>query len=277
MASSENFYDVLTQAVAELAETGYVSAERLAYWQERLRRVAETAAGTQADLERTMRGALGQTYDRLVGQGGILKRHPGVDRFTLDRIAPRLRAELDRRVFASADLIRLNKRQRVEETLRRFSGWATSIPEGGVARPDRRAKKAEIRKPLASLPFVERRVLIDQTHKLSASVSEILATDGGAVAAVWRHVHQAGYDGRPDHEARDGRVFLLRGSWAHERGLVRPGPAGYTDDVPGPAVEPFCRCWWTWIYSLRSLPEAMVTARGRAELERARRQVEMMT
>ena len=135
-------------------------------------------------MEQMLKDALAAVYDRLVEKGDVVRLHPGIPRFTLERLKPQLRAELDRRILASADLIRLNRKNSIEKTLQRFVGWSTSIPKGGSDVVDKAAEKKKIRKSLAQLPFEERRVLIDQGHKLRASISEIVAKDGNAIAGV---------------------------------------------------------------------------------------------
>ena len=242
MTSRNRFTDVLTAAVADIAEHGYDSAERVAYWSEQIRKAAEETMTSAAQMEESLRAVLGATYRRLIENGQIARYHQGIARFTIDKVKPALRAELDRRIMANANLIRLNRKQAIDKTLARFAGWSTSIPKGGSAEPERAEAKATIKKALSRLPFQERFVLIDQGHKLVSALSEIVATDGGAIAGVWHDhgEHQAGYDYRPEHMERSGKVFLIRGSWAHEKGLVKPGPAGYTDQVTRPAEEPFC-------------------------------------
>ena len=210
----------------------------------------------------------------MVEKGQIVQFHKGVSRFTIERVRPALRAELDRRIMASANLIKLNKEQAVAKTLQRLQGWSTSLPKGGSDTTDKAKIKKDIRKSLASLPFEERRVIIDQSHKLRASLSEILATDGGAIAARWHsNWRQINYDFREDHKERDGLVYVMRGCWALEQGLIKAGPAGYTDDITQPAEEPFCRCYFTFIYHLRSLPDDMLTAKGKAALADAKAKV----
>lgn len=254
-----------------MAENGYDSEERLLMWQRMLAEAAARSAGTVDQMDQLLRRTLGQAYERLVVKDGLMRLHPGVSRFTLERLKPQLRAQLDRAILASAELIRLNKAEAVRKTLQRFSGWATSIPPGGAAEHSQRETKKDIKKSLAQLPFAERRVLIDQGHKLTSNINRIVATEGGAVAAEWRsHFAQPGYDYRPDHKARHGKVYLVRGSWAQAKGLVRPGPAGYTDQVTQPAEEPFCRCAYTYLYNLRQLPDDMLTERGREVLADAR-------
>jgi len=65
---------------------------------------------------------LTSTYDLEIGLERALKRHPGVARFTLNYVEPKLRAELDGRIMASADLIKLNRTQAVNRNIQRFSG-----------------------------------------------------------------------------------------------------------------------------------------------------------
>ncbi len=267
-------HTVITDAVNDLATHGYDSPDRVAYWQQRIREAAEAQMASAQQMETMLREALAAVYRRMVESGGAIRYHPGVSRFTLDRLAPALRTELDRRILASADLIRLNRRQAIDKTLQRFAGWSTSIPAGGSRTVDKVDEKATIKRALSALPFEERRVLIDQGHKLTASINETIASNGGALALEWRsRWRQPGYDYRPDHKERDGRVYLLRGSWAQRAGLIRPGDAGYYDKVTAVAQEPFCRCYATYLYALRDLPDDMLTAKGRAELARVRKEL----
>lgn len=266
-----NFSEVIAEAIRDIAEHGYDSAERVAYWSEKIRAAAEATLKAPGELDKLLRGALAATYRRLIDRGEIARFHQGVGRFTIEKLRPALRSELDRRILASAGLIRLNRKEAVEQTIRRFAGWSTSIPKGGSAEPEKAKARKNLKKALASLPFEERRVLIDQGHKLTSSINEIIATDGGAIAAEWRsHWRQSGYNYREDHKERDEQVYLVRGSWAQANGLVKLGPAGYTDDVTKPAEEPFCRCFYRYIYHLRGMPQEMITRKGVEELERVR-------
>ncbi len=272
-----NYYDTLTAALNDMATYGFDSAERIEYWTARLREAAERQMGTVEAMDAQMREAMAAVYKRLVDSGGLLKLHPGVDRFTLEKLRPQLHSELQRRIFASADLIKLNRQEAVSKTIRRFQGWATSVPKGGTDNIKKQKVKQDVRKSLTSLPFEERRVLIDQGHKLSASLSEVVATDNGALGGVWRsHFRQPGYDYRPDHKERDGKFYLMRSSWAQAAGLVKPGPAGYYDDITAVAEEPFCRCWMVWAYNLRQVPPECLTKKGEAKLAEARAAVAAM-
>jgi hypothetical protein len=41
---------------------------------------------------------------------------------------------------------------------------------------------------------------------------------------------------------------------------------GFTDDITAPAQEPFCRCYYRWLFNLRDLPDEMLTQAGRRAL-----------
>lgn len=269
-----SFDETLRAAVADFTEHGYDRAERLEYWTERLRRAAQDEEGSTIRQEALLRRGLEAVYKRLIDRGEIVSRHPGVERWTLQRIRPALRAEVDRRILASANLIKLNRRETIEQTLRRFQGFATSIPAGGSAAVSRRSAQTEIKKSLGSLSYRERRVLIDQGHKLSAALSEIVAQDTGAIAMIWHsHWRQRGYNYREDHKERDQHVYLLKSSWAREAGLVKPGPDGYYEDITKVGEEVYCRCFAQWIYNIRDLPADMITRKGQEKLEEVRRKM----
>lgn len=270
-ARSPAFFEVLTAAVNDFLEHGFDSEERLNHWVRELQRTAEGVLVSEAVLVQTLRNSLTQTFRRATSTGRLMKVHPGVSAFTLERIKPTLRAELDRRILSSASLIKLNREASIQRTLQRFAGWATSIPIGGTEVSQRAEVKDSVRRGIAGLPFEERRVVIDQGHKLVSAINDIVATDGGAIAAIWRHVNEGGgYQARPEHVKRDTHIFVVRDNWALKDGLMKLAGSKYTDEVTAPGEEVFCRCWYEYVYNLRDLPEKMWTAKGREELKRAR-------
>jgi hypothetical protein len=192
-------------------------------------------------------------------------------RFTLERLKPFARAELDKRIQASAGLIKINREQAIDKTLQRFSGWATSIPDQGSRVVDKPEVKEHIAKPIQQVKYEARRVSIDQGAKLVAAVNEVVATQGGVIAYRWRsHWKRAGYDYREDHKERDQQIYLIRDSWAKQDGLVKAGSAGYYDEITAAAQEPFCQCYVVALYALRELPEEMLTERGKKLLDETR-------
>lgn len=262
-----SFDETLAAAVHDLTEHGFTSAERVQFWADQLRRAANFAMKPVHEAEDALRRALSVIYKRLVERGEVARWHPGVGRFTLQRVAPHLRAELDKRILAASQLIKLNRQEAINKTLRRFSGWSTSIPTGGTDVSDKRDVKKNIGKSLKELSFQERRLHIDQGHKLVAAVNELVAKGGGAIACIWRsNFRRAGYNYREDHKERDGKVYLIRGSWAQEQGLVKPGFAGYFDEITAPGEEIFCSCYAVYLYALRQLPDDMLTKKGKDSL-----------
>jgi len=261
------FLRELRDAIKDFLEHGYSSEERLLMWTERLRNATEEKIGGE-DFYRYAARRLTAAYDLEIGRERALKRHLGVSRFTLNYVEPKLRAELDRRIMASADLIKLNRTQAVNRPIQRFSGWATSIPPINALSPGLSASSRSgvidtsqhIAKSARQIDFEQRRVMVDQTHKLIANIDNIIATEGGAIAAVWHsHWRQPNYDYREPHKDRDLKVYAIRGNWALKKGFMRAGTAGYLDEVTQPGEEVFCRCYLTYIYNVRSLPDEMKT------------------
>ncbi|HBY4289888.1 TPA: hypothetical protein MIT84_14960 [Klebsiella pneumoniae] len=270
----KTFTRTVREAVKFFLRNGYTSRQELEQWQAIIRQAAESE--TDDDYMSMVSDRLRKTYDLQVSKAGALERHRGLSRFTLNYMEPKLRSELDRRILASADLIKLNRTAAINKTVQRFSGWATSIPVqdyvGGGLSPSSRSgvnyNCDHIQKSAQQVDYEARRVMIDQSHKLIANIDNIIATGNNAIAAEWHsHWRQAGYDYREDHKERDKLVYLIRGNWAQKNGYVKAGSAGYLDEITQPGEEVFCRCYVTYLYNLRSIPEDMLTQKGRKFLE----------
>lgn len=265
------FDEVLTEAVADFANEGYDSIHRLDKWLSLLRQAAIESLMPLIEVDKYIRQSLEARLGRAMTKTAIARRHPSIPRYTVERLKPHMRDELARRIMVSAQLIKLNRDEAIEKTLGRFSGWASSVPAGGSEVIETREVKNDVKKSIKQLSFQERRVAIDQGHKLVASVDQIIAKEGGAIAGKWRDHGSVdrGYDARKEHMARDGKYYAIKGSWAAERGLINKG-SGWTDDMTQPAEEVFCQCWYSYVYTLRSLPLEMLTAKGKQTLEAVR-------
>ena len=268
MKTPQTFSEILRMAVEDMAAYGFDDIARLHEWIRLLRFAATGSLPNDDQLETQIRSAMHLAFTRAVSKTALARTQPGLTRFDVERIKPELRNELDRRILASVNLIKLNRDQAIEKTLQRFSGWASSLPAGGSRIVDKLETRQDIGKPIRGATFEVRRVQIDQGHKLIAAVNDVLARQTGAIAAVWRSHgrHDKNYDARPEHLARDGKVYAIRGGCALERGLMNKGE-GYTDEQTQPGEEPFCRCWYRYEHNLRELPDAMLTARGRFALQ----------
>ena len=274
-SARSRFYRLVSEAVRDIAEHGFDSQERVDRWMLALEGAARAAQVPMADVTATLTERLGRDFRGALSPKRLGRVHPGIAHWTVEKLKPELRAELRRRILASANLIKLDREASIQRTLSRFAGWSSSVPIGGITGEHAREDADEVKRGIAGLPFVERRVVIDQGHKLVAAVDDVIARDEGAIAARWRHAHpQPGYDPRPEHVARNERLYLLRDSWAHREGLVKPDRYGFFEDLderPGEAI--FCRCWAQYVYGIDRLPASMLTAKGRAWLARAEAKV----
>lgn len=264
-ALQPRFSDLLREAIQHFSAAGYTSELELQEWTVRLHTALEREMPGHEETKKLVGDFLTAIYAKDIQKMGILRRVPGVTKYTIDRIAPSLRAELDRKIYTAVDLIKLNATERKQQTLRRFAGWVSSVPRGGSASTDLREVAREIAKPSKQVKFEARRVAIDQGHKLSAAVAHVVAHGEGAIAAIWhdRGEKDHGYDARPAHLARSGKLFLIRDSWAIEQGLIKKGALPYTDEFEDVAQLPFCSCFYEFIVSPNRLPEAVLTAKGR--------------
>ncbi|HHL2710454.1 TPA: hypothetical protein ACQ39K_001973 [Yersinia enterocolitica] len=264
---AKTLYEVLTEAINHYVECGWDSQNSLLDWSRKLR----VAASREAPNDDVARKHLTSIYSRLVIDGGALRDQPadGPKKITLDKIKPSLRKELDRRIFSSANLIKLNREQAIERTVQRFEGWVSSIPPDGASVIDKNEQKAEIKKSVTDLNFISRRVAIDQGHKLSSNVKYLLSIQGGAIAFRWHSPwRRPGYNYRPDHKERDELIYLVRDSWAIEQGLIKP-VTGYYDEITAAGEEVFCSCQVFPIYAPQKLPEEFLTEKGKREFNRA--------
>lgn len=262
------FFETITAAVNDVARHGYDSEARIAFWLKALRRSADRSFGGAEGLTRDMRRKLEAVYHRARSRSKDPKRHKGIPAYVPDRLTPVMRATVNRRVAASVDLIKLNRERAIPQTMQRFSGWATSVPAGGSDDVDIRKTKADISKSIKQLPFEERRVIIDQGHKLASTLDQTIAEEGGAIAVVWHsHYREAGYDFRPAHKARNGKVYALKSGWAVKEGLIDKCD-GFYEDAEAFGELPFCRCFGVWYYNLRDIPEEFLTAKGKEYMKK---------
>lgn len=269
----KSYYQIITAAVADFAQYGFDSLARLEAWMRRIKESAQRGMISERELTGQLTKSLEAEYTKLVDRGGIERKHKGVSRFTVDKLKPQLRAELDRRIMASTALIRLNRDRAVDHTLQRFGGWASSVPPNGVPAEARTKVKQDVAKSLKQLPFEERRVIIDQGHKLNSAINNIVAVAGGAIACVWHsHAGEINYKFRPEHKARNDKVYAIKDNWAIQKGLMNNGDGIY-EDMDAVGQLPFCRCYLTYIYHIRDLPEEMITQKGKDTLEEIRKRL----
>jgi hypothetical protein len=253
------FYETITEAVKDIEANGFDSMKRVEGWVKKIKQAAIASMVSDAVIDTQLRRFLKDAFFRF-NKYTIPKAHKSVSPLKAARMKPTLQAELDRRMMASLDLIKINREETINKVLQRFKGWATSVPNGGSNSIDKLEVKDNIRESLASLDKRQKRVFIDQSHKLTSALNNIVAKEGGAIAVKWKSQWRSiGYNYREDHKLLDGEIFLIRDSWAKKDGLVKPNENGYYEDRPAVGEEINCRCKAIYIYSVASLPDNMKT------------------
>jgi hypothetical protein len=258
------FFEVINAAIADFLKHGFDDVNRLERWLLQIKLSAHSHLMSEREMQSKMEKSLRKAFDKLVTKNVLVSKE--VNKYDISRLSGKLRSELDRRIIASANLIRDDREQSIRMVLRRFEGWATSIPAGGTKIKLKPKEKSAIKKGMSDVAFKQRRVIIDQTHKLIANINEIVAVDNGAIAARWHsHWKQMNYDYRQDHKERDDKIYAIRDSWAVKEGYINP-INGYTDDITSPGEEVFCRCNYVYLYHLRQVKD-LLTKKGLIALQ----------
>jgi len=258
------FFEVINQAIADFLKHGFDDVNRLDKWLLQIKLSAHQHLMSEQEMQQKMEKALKVAFNRLVTKNGLVSKE--VSKYDISKLSGKLRAELDRRIIASANLIKDDREQSIRMVLRRFEGWATSIPAGGTKIKPTPKEKARIKKGMSDIAFKQRRVIIDQTHKLISNINDIVAVDNGAIAARWHsHWRQMNYDYRKDHKERDDKIYAIRDSWAVKEGYINP-VNGYTDDITSPGEEVMCRCNYVYLYHLRQVKD-LLTKKGLLALQ----------
>jgi len=277
--SLRDFQQVIRDAVKYFAQNGYTSESALDTWAQRIEAAATGALISPTEASERIARHLSSVYQRatrklpphLAKLQAVTARRMGPEMYfrriqSLPQLANIMRNELDRRIAASADLIKIRREESLAATLRRFRGWASSVPPGGTPTPP--AKQTNLLlKDFRKVRYETNRLNTDQGHKLNSSLNATFALGTGAIAGIWHsNWRQRNYNYREDHKERDLNIYTIRGNWALEQGLMKPSKAGYTDEITQPAEEVYCRCYYEYIYNLDALPAVMLTKKGQAAL-----------
>lgn len=268
MSKRDNFTAVLNEAIEAMCAKGF-DPTLAAYYAGQIRRAAASKFKAGIATNDRMKRAMQAIYRRISPSGAKVPRAAGgMSLITLQRLQPKLLALVNARILETTRLLKENHQAALDKIGQRFTGWASSVPPQGSRVELAREARDGIKKELRNLKYCENRVVIDQSHKLRSNMDDLLAIEGGAIAQQWHsHWRSPGYNYRKDHKERDMKFYLIRGSWAEKKGLIKPDPnlpsgEQYTDQVTRPGSEIFCRCYGTNIYNLRDLPDAMLTDKG---------------
>ena len=269
MAKERSFSTVLGLAVGAIALYGLLSSKQLKDWEKALIAAALFTFMQPKEMNVVLYKRLDGIYKDMVTDKKLLKKYPNMDRGAFDRAKDKILHRLALRKFLGADLIEKNYRESIDTVVRRFIGWASSVPAGGIKELDREVEKRKIQKAILSVDAEGKFIVRDQMHKFQTEIEEILSVDGQAIAAKWHSQWRVpGYNYREKHKHIDvsGEVFVIRDNWALQGRLMKLSGRKYTDSIIRPGMEPNCKCVYEYIYSLSDLPDDMLTAKGRAAI-----------
>jgi hypothetical protein len=252
------FDKLLREAVKHFSKFGFTSPADVNDWTTRLNAAAESALDVdtaKAKVERALAGS----FTRALGRGRLQGRKGQVSKLSMDQLEPKLRGELEKRLYAAREAVDGAHRQALEKVQNRFLGLATAGAKPGAAREHAKPITKAIRDARAQ----ERMTAVDQTMKLMRTMDEVVAADSGSIGGYWDATWDIVRKHRPEHAARHGLFYVRRGSWADSQGLVSH-PEGFMDEFDMPGVLINCQCEYHYVYDLSDAPPEALTAKGRA-------------
>lgn len=141
----------------------------------------------------------------------------------------------------------------INEALDSFSEWAAELPQGGSKSKEYRDSARSFRGNAKATCRWQNRFFTSHVGDIYIYAEHIFARHNGAIAATW---HWEG-DLCHKHKEKNGECFLLRGSWAINKGFLATSSARYDDEVELPGIG--CRCRYTYIHALRSMPPNLLS------------------
>lgn len=207
--------------------------------------------------------AINRKFKSQVDNQGINKRHE-LAPYIIASLYFLLRDEKDNRVQSAKKLMNMRREETKETVMRRFAGWASSIP---VTRTITNKQEVVnfIAKPVRELPKLERLIVEDQTNKMVANMDAIVGREAGAIGYYWHSLFRVpGYNYRENHKHLDldGKFIIFKNSWAYKQGLVKRGNEIFQDDIEQPGELPNCKCSARYIYDLSGIPRECLTIKG---------------
>ena len=252
------FDRLLREAAKHFTTNGYTSRSDINDWRVKLLSAAEAHLDVEGAHKR-VGWMLESAYWKALGAGRIAKKHGSVPKYAIDQLEPKLRDELERRIFATQELVEGDKRVALERLQQRFLGLATAGPNPGEAA----ASATAIGKVARDSRAQERMIAVDQTKKMVATMDEVIAEDGGSIGGFWDAEKEITRKHRDEHLARHNHWYPRRGCWADTEGLLKRGE-GYLDEFDMPGVLINCQCTLNYVYDLAAVPPEYLTGKGRA-------------
>jgi hypothetical protein len=161
----------------------------------------------------------------------------------------------------------------IAEFRRMLWSFIEQVPVGGSTDRLEKRRITEIKKKFGDLIKWDRLFSTIKAASFPTAIRRTFELEGSPLAAIWHYSpsdEQGEFRNAYNHRDMDGRIYAVRGNWAIDKGLMKPGANGYIDEINQPGEDFDCRCHYQWLYSLGRLPVDMLTAKGQAELKRVR-------
>lgn len=147
------------------------------------------------------------------------------------------------------------------------------VPVGGSKDKVLKANISDIKKTARWLPKWHKLLFTYKAASFPEEIEFLFIRQSGPIAAAWRFsVLDVECDFRMnhDHRALSGTIYLVRDSWAMEKGYLDKDSAPCIEDVVRPKQDIGCMCNLTWLYGLRDLPSHMLSTYGQKVFEQTR-------
>ena len=251
------FDKLLREAVSHFTRFGFTSPADVNDWLTKLSAAASNHLEVEKAIERVEKALAGR-FNRELGRGRLQGRKGKVSKLSIDQLEPRLRQELERRMYAARMQVTGQHRAALEHIHNRFLGMATAGKQPGKVK----AAARHISKAARDAKAQARMTAIDQTFKLMATLDEVIAEDSQSIGGFWDATWDIKRKHRPEHAIRHDQWYPRRGCWADRDGHLKRA-LGYMDEWDMPGVLINCQCQYRYVYDLEDVPPQFLTAKGR--------------
>jgi len=151
-------------------------------------------------------------------------------------------------------------------------------PKGGAKDKEIKSKISEIKREAKCLMKWNELFAILKQSALVSEIDYVFTLKNNPIAAIWTYNEldeNCEYPMANNHQELDKTVYVVPDNWAIKDGLVNAG-AGFIDEIIRPRREIGCTCSFQWLFSLRDLPDEMLTKKGALYLANRRAKAESM-
>ena len=139
------------------------------------------------------------------------------------------------------------------------------IPKRGTRAKEIKSKISEIKVEAKCLMKWNELFAVLKQSALVSEIDYVFTLKSNPLAAIWHYNEldeNCEYPMAHNHQEFNKNIYAVRGNEAIKRGLMNTG-AGFVDEIIRPQQEIGCMCYFQWVYSLRDLPQEMLTMKGK--------------